>query len=174
MVGELVLTERDRVSARTKNDSVGIGSYNCDVHMAERIVVNVNGTHWVKNEGWLKELFQHTPWEIPFSALRPRAHEASNLLVPVALSASHVAFNGVRLEPTWSILGHAEGVAAAMAASTANTKTEPGVRAARVGDIDIVALQDELRAQGQFVRANEIPLAAPPQSCTGKLTREGR
>ena len=101
----------------------------------------------------------------------PKKNEASNLLVPVALSASHVAFNGVRLEPTWSMLGHAAGVAAAMAASTANANTKSGVRVARVGDIDIAALQDELRAQGQFVRANEIPPAAPPQSCTGKLTR---
>lgn len=158
MLGERVLVERDRVSARTKNDSIGVGSYNCDVHMVERIVVN--GTGWVKNEGWLKELFEHTPWEIPFSALRPRAHEASNLLVPVALSASHVAFNGVRLEPTWSILGHAAGVAAAMVANASGRG-----RGARVGDVDVVALQRELRAQGQFVRADELPSAPPPQSC---------
>ena len=53
------------------------------------------------------------PFQIPFSAILPRTSEALNLLVPVALSASHVAFSSIRLEITWMVLGQSAGIAAA-------------------------------------------------------------
>ena len=92
------------------------------------------------------------------------------MFVPVALSASHVAFNGVRLEPTWSILGHSAGVAAAMVAAAVATRGHSAHRDARVrdvdGDVDVAALQRELRRQGQYIKADELPAKGPPQSCS--------
>ena len=72
----------------------------------------------------------------------PRRAEAKNLLVPVAVSASHVAFNSVRLEPTWMILGQSAGVAAAMANSG-----DGGVPS--VQDVNVTLLQQKLIQLGQ-------------------------
>ena len=74
----------------------------------------------------------------------PRRDDAKNLLVPVAVSASHVAFNSVRLEPTWMILGQSAGVAAAMANSGATGGVVPAVQ-----DVNITLLQQKLVQLGQ-------------------------
>ena len=81
------------------------------------------------------------PFQIPYRALTPRRAEATNLLAPVALSASHVGFCAVRLEPTWTVLGESAGVAAAMALRAG----------AAVQDLDVRALQARLRALGQVL-----------------------
>jgi hypothetical protein len=73
----------------------------------------------------------------------PRREDATNLLVPVCLSASHVAFGSVRMEPTLMALGHAAGTAAAQAAR----------RGVAVQDVDVAALQDDLRDEGQVLAA---------------------
>ena len=77
------------------------------------------------------------------------------LQVPVAVSASHVAFNGIRLEPAWSVLGHAAGVAAAMAAAAGT-----GVAA-----VDVPALQARLLAAGQIIRKGDVPQKPPAVWC---------
>ena len=81
------------------------------------------------------------PAQIPYRALLPRRSELSNLLVPVALSSSHVGFCAVRLEPTWMPLGESAGVAAAMA-------VRGGVA---VQDVPVAALQARLRQLGQVL-----------------------
>ena len=78
---------------------------------------------------------------IPYRSLTPRREDADNLLVPVCVSASHIAFGSVRMEPTLMLLGHAAGLAAAQAAR----------REVAVQDVDVAELQTSLRDQGQVL-----------------------
>jgi hypothetical protein len=80
--------------------------------------------------------------QIPYRALLPKASEAANLLAPVPLSASHVGFGTLRLEPQWMIIGQSAGVAAAMAVKNAG---------GAVAAVDVRALQTRLRALGQRI-----------------------
>lgn len=163
MVGDTVFTEKDRVSSVQKDDTIGVGSYNCDVHMVETIEQRVNGTLWVLNEGWLTHDFPHVPFEMPFSLMLPRAAEALNLLVPVAVSASHVAFGAIRLEVTWSILGAAAGAAASLAASKYGSPADGG---ADVHSINVQELQRILSEHGQYLNASALRASPPRQVCS--------
>jgi hypothetical protein len=109
-----------------------MGSYNSDSHNVERIVSG----GFVRNEGDMQVAVK--PYQIPYRIMLPKPAEAENLLVPVAFSASHVAYSSVRMEPQYMILGQAAGVAAKMAID-AN---------AAVQLIDMAALTTKLRAQG--------------------------
>jgi hypothetical protein len=93
----------------------------------------------VFNEGYLS--LPVPPYPIPYRALTPRREDSERLLVPLCLSASHVAFASVRTEPTLMLLGHAAGAAAAQAAR----------RGVAVQDVDIEELQAALRDRGQVL-----------------------
>jgi FAD dependent oxidoreductase len=142
MVGEHVLTEHDLVGARPHADVVALGSYNIDIREIERTwryLPEYERTPAVFNEGYLSVAVP--PYPIPYRSLVPRREDAENLLVPLCLSASHVAFGSVRTEPTLMLLGHAAGVAAAQAAR----------RDVAVQDVDVALLQRDLRAAGQVL-----------------------
>ena len=144
MLGEHVLTEHDVVGARPQDDVVALGSYNIDVREIERTwryLPEYDRRAAVFNEGYLSVAVP--PYPIPYRALTPRREHAENLLVPLCLSASHVAFASVRMEPTLMLLGQAAGVAAAQAAR----------RAVAVQDVDVARLQDDLRDSGQVLAA---------------------
>lgn len=110
MVGDFVATQKDLQTERTKADAIGMGSYNSDSHNVQR---HISPEGWVLNEGNVEVPVQ--PYQIPYRVLVPKAGEAENLLVPVCFSASHVAYSSLRMEPQYMILGHAAGVAAALA-----------------------------------------------------------
>lgn len=110
MIGEYVMTEKDIMEDRTKADSVGVGSYNTDSHHVQR-VATADGN--VLNEGDFQ--VGVAPYAIPYRSLIPKAEECENLLVPVCVSASHVAYGTIRMEPVYMILGQACGVAASLA-----------------------------------------------------------
>ena len=117
MLGEHVLTEHDLLGARSQPDTVALGSYNIDIREVERTwryLPEYDRTPAVFNEGYLSVAVP--PYPIPYRSLVPRREDCTNLLVPVCLSASHVAFGSVRTEPTLMMLGEAAGVAAAQAA----------------------------------------------------------
>jgi hypothetical protein len=117
MLGAHVLTEHDLLDARPQRDAVAFGSYNIDIREVERTWRYLPEYHReaaVLNEGYLSVAVP--PYPIPYRSLTPRREDATNLLVPVCLSASHVAFGSVRVEPTLMMLGHAAGTAAAQAA----------------------------------------------------------
>jgi hypothetical protein len=79
-----------------------------------------------------------TPYQIPYRVMLPKREQATNLLVPVCFSASHVAYSSLRMEPQYMILGHAAGVAASLALQGRKP----------VQDISVASLQKELKSQG--------------------------
>jgi len=117
MVGATVLTEHALLAGEKPADTIALGSYNIDVREVERTwrgLPEYVRQDAVFNEGYLSVAVP--PYGIPYRALTPSREEAENLLVPVCLSASHVAFASVRMEPTLMLLGEAAGRAAAQAA----------------------------------------------------------
>ena len=110
MVGDFVASQKDLQTELTKSDVIGMGSYNSDSHNIQRFE---NSKGMVENEGDMQVAVK--PYQIPFRIVLPKPAEATNLLVPVCFSASHVAYSSMRMEPQYMIIGHAAGVAAAMA-----------------------------------------------------------
>ncbi len=133
MVGEYVMVQKDIQQDLTKPDVIGMGSYNSDSHNVQRFVQEDGA---VQNEGNME--VSVSPYQIPYRILLPRRTEAENLLVPVCLSATHVTYSTLRMEPVYMIMGHAAGVAAKMAIDS----NKP------LHDIDIAALQAKLKSQG--------------------------
>ena len=133
MIGAYVVRQSDLQSNRTKSDSIGMGSYNSDFHNVQRVAMP-DGS--VRNEGDMQVPVQ--PYEIPYRVITPRRDEMQNFLVPVCLSASHVAYSSLRMEPQYMIIGQAAGVAAALA-------IHEGVP---VQDIGVASLQRELLKEG--------------------------
>jgi hypothetical protein len=111
MVGEYVMSQKDIQTELTKSDTIGMGSYNSDSHNVQRRPTE-DGTA-VENEGDMQ--VRVTPYEIPYRVLLPKRTQATNLLVPVCFSATHVAYSTLRMEPQYMILGHAAGVAVKIA-----------------------------------------------------------
>ena len=133
MVGDFVSTQKDLQTDLLKPDFIGMGSYNSDSHNLQRFV---NDKGFVENEGNVEVGVK--PYQIPYRVLVPRKSEAENLLVPVCFSASHFSYASLRMEPQYMILGHAAGIAAALAV---NGKVA-------VQNIDVKALQQQLRKEG--------------------------
>jgi hypothetical protein len=111
MVSDFVMAEPHLTGAAPTPDPIGMGSYTMDSHNVQRIV---DARGFVRNEGNI-EVDPGHPYPISYRAIVPRAGEATNLLVPVALSASHIAYGSIRMEPVFMILGESAGVAAALA-----------------------------------------------------------
>ncbi len=136
MQGRYFLTQRDVQYERFKPDTICMGSYNTDAHPIQLIQT----AHGLKQEGDFNG--SADPYEIPYRSITP--HGVKNLLVVAAVSASHVAYSSLRMEPVFMMIGHAAGVAAHLALA--------GDLA--VQDVPIAKLQAKLTADG-------IPLKAP-------------
>jgi hypothetical protein len=111
MIGEYVMTQKDIVTETTKAHPIGMGSYALDSHHLQRVVTPAGD---VINEGNFT-IRLDGPYEIPYESIVPRKEECANLLVPVCLSSSHVAFGSIRMEPVYMVLGQAAGAAAVLA-----------------------------------------------------------
>lgn len=140
LVGATVLTEHDLRAGAVPPDTIALGSYHLDVREVQRSWVTAwehpDPQHHVVNEGYLSVAVP--VYGIGYSALLPQREQVTNLLAAVCVSASHVAFSSVRMEPQYQMLGQAAGTAAAAAARS-------GVA---VQDVAIDRLQDRLRAEG--------------------------
>ncbi|MBT8044961.1 MAG: FAD-dependent oxidoreductase [Verrucomicrobiae bacterium] len=110
MVSELVMTEHHCRRKKAVNDPVGLGAYTMDSHNTQRFVKD----GMVRNEGDIQEHLRGKPYGISFRAIVPKASECENLLVPWALSASHIAFGSIRMEPVFMILGQSAATAASL------------------------------------------------------------
>lgn len=145
MIGAYVMSQKDLQTDLTKPDPIGMGSYNSDSHNVERIVASDG---FVRNEGDMQVAVK--PYQIPYRILTPKRGEAANLLVPVAFSASHVAYSSVRMEPQYMTLGQAAGLAAKLAIDSKRA----------VQDIDAAALTAGLRERGAVMEYAPSPQAA--------------
>lgn len=111
MIGEHVMTEHDVLSKREVPEPVGMGSYTVDSHNVQRYV---KPDGYVQNEG---DIGVHTPkpYSISYRSLVPKKAECTNLLVPVCVSSSHIAYGSIRMEPVFMILGQSAATAASIA-----------------------------------------------------------
>src|SRR5690606_29562982 len=130
MVSDVVMTQAHCQRKDVVEDYVGMAAYGMDSHNCQRIVVN----DMVKNEGDVQKPVAG-PYPISYRAITPKAEECKNLLVPVCVSASHIAFGSIRMEPVFMVLGQSAATAAVFAID--------GNMA--VQDVDVSALQEELR-----------------------------
>lgn len=111
MLGDYVHTELDCRRKRVTPESIGMGSYNMDSHNCARYVTKEG---FVQNEGDIQES-PGGPYMISYGSIVPKAAECTNLLVPVCLSSSHIAYGSIRMEPVFMILGQSAATAAALA-----------------------------------------------------------
>lgn len=129
MIGRYVMRQQDCQEDLTKPDAVAMGSFILDSHAYQRLVTPEG---YVTDEGNFD--VKSMPYQIPYRSITPQKEQCVNLLVPVCLSATHVAYGSIRMEPVYMSLGHVSGLAA-MAAIRAD---------AAVQDIDVKALQVKL------------------------------
>ena len=153
MVGSFVMTQRDIQTDLTKPDAIAMGSYNSDSHNVQRFE---QPDRSVQNEGNMEVPVE--PYQIPYRVMLPNRTQVTNLLVPVCLSASHVTYSTLRMEPQYMMMGQAAGVAAALAIS-ADVPAQ---------DIDITALRRILKAEGMVdqydsTTAPSVPSFSPPR-----------
>jgi hypothetical protein len=130
MVGDYVMTQANCEGGEVVNDGIGMAAYTMDSHNCQRVVVN----GMVKNEGDV-QVGGFGPYPIAYRSLIPKANECKNLLVPVCLSATHIAYGSIRMEPVFMVLGQSAAVAAAMAITDKKA----------IQDINITALQQKLK-----------------------------
>ena len=108
MIGQYVMIESDVLGRREVPQPVGMGSYTMDSHNVQRYVTPEG---YVQNEGDIG-VRPPKPYRIAYGALVPKKHECENMLVPVCVSSSHIAFGSMRMEPVFMILGQSAATAA--------------------------------------------------------------
>ena len=108
MISAYVTTENDVLGKRETPQSVGMGSYTMDSHNVQRYI---KPDGFVQNEGDIGKGVPR-PYEISYGSLTPKKDECENLLVPVCVSSSHIAYGSIRMEPVFMILGQSAATAA--------------------------------------------------------------
>ncbi len=154
MRGRYTLTHQDVTDQFTVDDSVGLALYGVDVYPVRRyacrgsdydspqIGVATEGNMFIGGSNGTGR-----PFQVPYRAITPQRDECVNLLVPVSLSATHVAYAATRMEPVFSVLGESSGVAAAHCVQEDHD----------VQDLDIPKLQERLQTRGQVISWPELP-----------------
>jgi hypothetical protein len=153
LIGETVMTQKDTTNERFKANGVALASFYLDVHAVE-LVPGPDAPAGLYAEGRLSPTggLGLRPYEIPYRALLPRRSDCENLLVTSCLSASHVAFSSIRMEPVFMMLGHAAGMAAAICVQ----------ERLPLHEIKGEALRAALVEQGQIVDAAPFTEIWPP------------
>ena len=137
MVGKYVMTENELLKKRPTPESIGMGSYTMDSHNVQRYVTP-DGL--VQNEGDIG-VSTRCPYEIALGSILPKKEQCENLLVPVCVSSSHIAFGSIRMEPVFMILGQSAATVASMA-----IKQDIAVQ-----DVDYEKLKKQLLKEGQVL-----------------------
>jgi hypothetical protein len=137
MIGQYVMTENELLKRRPTPESVGMGSYTIDSHNVQRYITPEG---FVQNEGDIG-VKTPGPYEIAYGSLVPKRGQAENLLVPVCVSSSHIAFGSIRMEPVFMILGQSAATAAVMAIDDSTP----------VQDVPYAKLRTRLLADGQIL-----------------------
>lgn len=152
MISDYVMTEKNCKRREVVEDSVGMGAYNMDSHNIQRYVTKEG---FVRNEGDVQ--IGTRPYPVSYRSIRPKADQCANLLVPVCLSASHIAYGSIRMEPVFMVLGQSAATAAAQA-------IDEGVAVQR---IDLAKLKAQLLKDGQV-----LDFESPPMPDNISFTKE--
>ncbi len=147
MIGQIVMTEHHCRGTQTINDPIALAAYNMDSHNCQRIVKDGQ----VQNEGDV-QVPPMQPYPISYRSVLPKIDECSNLLVPVCLSSTHIAYGSIRMEPVFMILGQSAATAAVHAIQENTT----------LHNINYPRLKERLLADGQRLAWT------PPQPATPK------
>ncbi len=110
MIGEFVMKEADALGKTQVPNPIGMGSYALDAHNAQRYIKKDG---FVQNEGDIG-VHPDKPYSIAYGSILPKENECNNLLVPVCLSSSHIAYGSIRMEPVFMILGQSAATAAVL------------------------------------------------------------
>ncbi|MGK7395644.1 MAG: FAD-dependent oxidoreductase [Candidatus Cyclobacteriaceae bacterium M3_2C_046] len=140
MISDHVMTQHHCEGLAVVKDPVGLAAYGMDSHNIQRYV-DANG--YVQNEGNVQSHVAG-PYPVSYRSIVPKRSEINNLLVPVCLSASHIAFGSIRMEPVFMVLGQSAATAAVQAISQDQA----------VQDINMQLLQVQLIKDGQVLVAN--------------------
>ncbi|MCG8602428.1 MAG: FAD-dependent oxidoreductase [Verrucomicrobiales bacterium] len=137
MRGDFVMTENELRKVNPTPDSVGMGSYTIDSHNVQR---HIDADGNVQNEGDIG-VSTRGPYEIAYGSLVPKKEQCGNLLVPVCVSSTHIAFGSIRMEPVFMILAQSAATAAVMAIDSDIS----------VQDVPYGKLRERLLADGQIL-----------------------
>jgi len=137
MIGEYVMTENDVLGKRDVPLPVGMGSYTMDSHNIQRYVTPEG---FVQNEGDIG-VRPDRPYQIDMGAIMPVKSECNNLLVPVCVSSSHIAFGSIRMEPVYMTLGQSAGTIASLAIENKEN----------IHHLDYNDIRERLEADGQIL-----------------------
>lgn len=137
MLGTYVMTEHEILGRKTVEQSIGMGSYTMDSHNVQRYVTPEG---FVQNEGDIG-VHPEKPYQITLGAILPKKEECSNLLVPVAVSSSHIAFGSIRMEPVFMILGQSAATLAVLALD----------KEMNIHDLPYAEIKAKLEADGQVL-----------------------
>ncbi len=155
LVSDLVMTQHHCQRRETAENPVGMGAYTMDSHNVQRHV-STNGH--VRNEGDV-QVGGFPPYPVGYLSIVPKKGEVKNLLVPVSLSASHISFGSIRMEPVFMILGQSAATAAARAIS----ENKP------VQEIDMEKLRERLLADKQILEHAPSGKSTPPKEIEGTV-----
>ncbi len=144
MKSDYVMTQHNCQGREVAEDSVGLAAYGMDSHNTQRYVKDGHAT----NEGDV-QVHGFKPYPISYRAIVPKASECVNLLVPVCVSSTHIAFGSIRMEPVFMVLGQSAATAACQAIDNDQ----------EIQKIDIAKLQRRLLADGQVLTWVERPSA---------------
>ena len=144
MISDYVMTQHDCQGRRVAEDAIGLAAYGMDSHNTQRYVKDGHAI----NEGDV-QVHGFTPYPVSYLSITPKASECDNLLVPVCLAASHIAYGSIRMEPVFMVLGQSAATAACQA-------IDADVAVQR---IDIRKLQERLLADRQILAWTGPPAA---------------
>ncbi|MEM1136239.1 MAG: FAD-dependent oxidoreductase [Bacteroidota bacterium] len=137
LIGKHVMTEHEVLGKRVVEEPIGMGSYTMDSHNVQRYIKEDG---YVQNEGDIG-VKPKTPYQISLGSILPKKEECSNLLVPVCVSSSHIAFGSIRMEPVFMILGQSAATLAALAIQQNSS----------IYDVTYETLKQQLTNDGQIL-----------------------
>jgi hypothetical protein len=137
MIGRYIMTENDVLCKREVPESIGMGSYTMDSHNVQRYVT---AEGYVQNEGDIG-VPAPRPYKISLGSILPEREQCSNVIVPVCVSCSHIAFGSIRMEPVFMTLGQSAGTLASMAVGKRKS----------IHDITYDELKERLISDGQIL-----------------------
>ena len=143
MKGLYVISQKDILKEPQKDDPIAISSFPIDSHDCQRIALKSGG---VINEGTIFPVRKKKPkqgyaYHVPYRSILPKPEQCNNLLVPIALSCTHVGISSLRIEGAWMVIGQGAGVAAALSAK----------EKVPVQEVSYAKLRERLLEQGQVL-----------------------